>query len=198
MAYLPKLGITHDEALADLHGVDTVSGAAPFKGYELYVALARRILLLWPLYPILLTGRYLGGRALYRMIADRRIRWFGVCQMPTTVADSGTAATEWPKLAGVRDPIAIATLHVTGLAAIFILATPLPYVGSPSPQHVFGGRVERALTTIADAAFTTALDRSTSSTVRTCGWRRTGSPCRRRAPTGHEYCCPSSRKMAED
>jgi hypothetical protein len=49
-------------------------------GFDLYLVLCRRILLLWPAYPVLLLGRLTGiGPVIYRSIAARRRSLFGVC-----------------------------------------------------------------------------------------------------------------------
>jgi len=75
-------GIGHTTPLTDLFGIDRAGRL--YRGYELYVLLARRILLLLPLWPILLIGRASGiGPWLYTYAAARRRERFGVRETPT-------------------------------------------------------------------------------------------------------------------
>lgn len=81
-------GLTMEDILTDLYGVEVSTGALS-RGYELYVQLSRRILLLFPLYPVLVLGRAFSiGPAIYGFVARRRVAMFGVCEIPTLKADS--------------------------------------------------------------------------------------------------------------
>lgn len=74
-----KYGITLEVGLQDLVGVQLQSQRV-YQGYSLYSKLTRIILLLWPLAPLLLLGQVLKvGPIIYRWVAERRIRLFGVC-----------------------------------------------------------------------------------------------------------------------
>ena len=76
---MQSLGVSTAQALTDLVGVDAKSGKI-IAGYEFYIELTKRVMLLWPLWPVLTLGYATGiGPAIYRFIADRRTRLFGVC-----------------------------------------------------------------------------------------------------------------------
>ncbi|MGR6076968.1 thiol-disulfide oxidoreductase DCC family protein [Achromobacter xylosoxidans] len=76
-------GVSLEQGLTDLIGIDTdASEAGRHAGYELYLLLSRRLLILWVFYPILLLGKWTGlGPRAYRWVADRRTRLFGVCEI---------------------------------------------------------------------------------------------------------------------
>jgi predicted DCC family thiol-disulfide oxidoreductase YuxK len=72
-------GVSEDEALIDLVGVSPNGQIA--RGYDLYLQIAGRVLLIVPLWPILFIGGLMRvGPMAYRFIADRRRRLFGVCE----------------------------------------------------------------------------------------------------------------------
>src|SRR5690606_11144929 len=78
---LETYNIGKEAALVDLYGVDEHKGEVR-SGYALYLWLAQRMVLLWPLLPLLLAGRLFGiGAFLYRNIAKRRVALFGICQL---------------------------------------------------------------------------------------------------------------------
>ncbi|UIK04917.1 thiol-disulfide oxidoreductase DCC family protein [Neorhizobium galegae] len=73
-------GVTLEEGLTDLVGVDLTDGSR-VSGFDLYYSLTSRMVLLWPMRPILWIARMTGvGPAIYRYIADRRTKLFGVCE----------------------------------------------------------------------------------------------------------------------
>lgn len=78
---LANAGISLDEATNDLFGIDPVTGRSR-SGYDLYVYLSRRIVLLYPAFPILFCGYAFGiGPFVYRFIANRRRRIWGTCEI---------------------------------------------------------------------------------------------------------------------
>jgi len=73
-------GMTEDQAQTDMIGV--FEGGKLHQGYDLYLALSTRVLFLTPFWPLLKLGALTRiGPAIYRNIADRRRRLFGVCEM---------------------------------------------------------------------------------------------------------------------
>lgn len=65
-------GVDREALLRELHVLD---GERVHRGYRALLVLAGRLLLLWPLYPLLLAGLALGlGPRLYRALAERRPR----------------------------------------------------------------------------------------------------------------------------
>jgi predicted DCC family thiol-disulfide oxidoreductase YuxK len=80
---LSKQGVTLADSLQDIVGVEMPTGRR-WSGFELYSVLAHRLVALWPLLPLFwllsLTG---AGPAIYRYIAERRTRLFGVCETST-------------------------------------------------------------------------------------------------------------------
>lgn len=100
------VGLSEAEALRDLYGYDRRRNGL-YSGYGLYAELSKRLLLLVILAPLLLLGRWTGvGPLLYRIIADRRRRWFGVCNLAvdydrsrlveTPLSNIRTRRGEWP------------------------------------------------------------------------------------------------------
>lgn len=74
-----RYGITLESGLKDLIGVHSRLSET-YRGYCLYSKLSRIVFVLWPLFPFLLLGQITRvGPAIYRWIAERRIRLFGVC-----------------------------------------------------------------------------------------------------------------------
>lgn len=137
---LDEIGLDMDQALTDLYGVDGKSRRL-FCGYDLYVQLSRTLVLLWPLLPLLLLGRLLWiGPRIYRFIAERRTRLFGVCELPRR---------KFLRSVSVEDnrsgfPQAV-TLHVCLLILFYFAAVPAPYLGwSSLPNlgarlaHIYG------------------------------------------------------------
>lgn len=132
--WLLQMGIDPDDAQKDLYAVDSNSDKA-VKGYEFYVLLSRHVLLLLPIHPLLLIGRYLGGPAVYRFVADRRTRLFGVCQIPT-------AKPEYAILQGGQvinnnivpgDPMSVVFVHTMVLLVCFFVALPFPHLTEKPP-----------------------------------------------------------------
>ncbi|CAN5721782.1 hypothetical protein BH11PLA1_BH11PLA1_23990 [soil metagenome] len=77
-AALTSRGLASLDSVAlarDFHVIETnpAGGRRTALGYAGYLVLARRIILLWPLLPVLWLGKVSGlGPRLYRHIADRR------------------------------------------------------------------------------------------------------------------------------
>lgn len=119
-------GLTHDAVHRDLHGYDERAGRMA-RGYDLYVLLARSVIVLMPLWPLMVLGRVLGiGPWIYRRVADNRIRVFGLCALPTPKPD-------WKRGAHAvlrRSPIGAAiTVHFAVFAVGYVLAIPAPNIG---------------------------------------------------------------------
>lgn len=129
--WLNSLKIDHRDALTDLYGVEVANGNKATKGYDLYLLLAKYVLILTPFYPFLLVGRYIGGPAMYRFVADRRTRIFGVCNLPSPKPEyrllpaGKVPATE----IGDRNPITPISLHFVLLAAFYLVSMPAPFIG---------------------------------------------------------------------
>lgn len=130
--WLRTKGIEPADASRDLYGVDSNHGDQTHAGYDLYIALARNIFLLLPFWPFLVVGKWLRiGPVMYRFIADRRTRLFGVCELPTKKYEHLVKPTE----AAVNqdlirsNPIVIVSLHVALLSVGYLMATPAPFVG---------------------------------------------------------------------
>ena len=77
---LDEYGLSVNEALMDIVGVVPASKTL-LSGYALYDWLSSHLVLLWPCKPFLWLGRVgrIGPR-IYRYVADRRTRLFGVCE----------------------------------------------------------------------------------------------------------------------
>lgn len=127
MHWLKAHQVSEARALEDLHGYDAKSGSL-HAGYDFYVMLTREMVLLWPLFPILLLGKWTRiGPAAYRWVALRRRRLFGVCALPS------------PKRAplvyeeagdGHRQSLLVSTViyHILFLGLCYAVAIPAPYI----------------------------------------------------------------------
>lgn len=123
LLFAEQHGVTLKEGLTDLVGVALRDGQR-FDGYALYLTLARRMPVLWPVLIPLEFGRFLRiGPRLYRLVADRRIRMFGVCTtstipdrfVPARQSSSSISPTQvWP-VAVSSIIIALAALSVAFL-----------------------------------------------------------------------------------
>ncbi len=145
-------GIDPSDALTDLYGVEAAGKGQIEKGYEFYVLLTKHVLLLLPFYPLLVVGRFIGGPAIYRFIADRRTRLFGVCERPSAKPDYAVLApgAQAARRIGGRDPIVPISMHVAFLALVYLISIPAPFLGwSGKP---FAGAVQKLTTTAAKSA----------------------------------------------
>ncbi|WP_431323482.1 thiol-disulfide oxidoreductase DCC family protein [Rhizobium sp. YTU87027] len=127
-AWLVSYGIDPGDAQKDLYAIDAARTNNPVKGYDFYLFLSSHVLLLLPIYPILLVGKYLGGPAIYRFVAERRTKLFGICQIPTEKPDYRVLplGDSVPMAIGRRDPIGPTFLHMIFLMFSYILAIPAP------------------------------------------------------------------------
>lgn len=126
--YLEKLNISMDDALSDLYGIDERTGQIR-SGYSLYFWLTQRIVLLWPVAPILLIGFLFGiGPRLYRRIAVRRRELFGVCQLARPKASNSVSDGVDSK---AQPNIWVVTIfvHVLIIGIIYFVSIPAPYLG---------------------------------------------------------------------
>lgn len=123
---LAQYGISVDAALEDLHGVIPPQGTV-YAGYALYEALARHLLLLWIVIPILWLGRITTiGPSIYRYIAARRRAMFGVCTLPRPKPEWHTG----PRPSNELSPLLpIISWHVMLIGVIFAVSMPVPFVG---------------------------------------------------------------------
>ena len=128
--WLGERGIATEDALTDLYGVEAGSGRIS-SGYRFYERLTRKLVLLWPLHPLLILGRWLWiGPAIYRFIADRRTRLFGVCQLATPKPDIRVRGqTDCDRPIGPESPLLPVFGHWAVLALIYLAATPAPFAG---------------------------------------------------------------------
>jgi len=136
--WLVTHGIDPDDAQKDLYGVKIGPNSRPAKGYDFYLMLSREVLILLPLYPILLIGQLFGGRSIYRFIADRRTKIFGVCQIPTAKTEHNYLPTDVTLETEVTrgDPLAIVFIHMVFLGAAYLTTIPTPFIFLSAPAPV--------------------------------------------------------------
>ena len=122
---LAKYNISEDKALNDLYGV-TSSTQNNFYGYDFYVALARKLVLLWPLLPILYLAKVSKvGYFVYRFIAKRRRELFGICTFPRQ-----KTIRQVPRVKNSHQPLFHSVvIHVIFLTVCYFVAIPAPYIG---------------------------------------------------------------------
>ncbi|QKG66082.1 DUF393 domain-containing protein [Pseudomonas sp. B14-6] len=139
---LLKYNISNEEALTDLYGVNEETGKT-FGGYDLYCKLAIHLVLLWPVSPLLWLGRLFGtGAGIYRIIAVRRRKLFGVCTLARPKVNHDIQST--PVNRPSRLSIAVVA-HVMLLGTIYFFSIPAPYIGitgsssaGTSAAHFYG------------------------------------------------------------
>jgi len=142
--WLARRGVSVERAMEDLHGFDTGTGTLAW-GYGFYEALARHLVLLWPAYPLLLLGRWLRiGPLVYRWVALRRRRMFGVCTLPSR---KRAVPPLGPDDADPVQQAVVATVatHMLVLGLGYLVAIPTPYLPVPhfpnriaDAAHVYG------------------------------------------------------------
>jgi len=128
---LAELEIDKKEALTDLYGVIENNGQVK-SGYDFYIQLSKTLVLLWPFVPFLILGKlFKVGPVLYRFIARRRERMFGVCKVPRH---------KFVNLSNIllsRSYVVSATvLHVTFLTIFYLAAIPLPYLNIHTEKNI--------------------------------------------------------------
>jgi predicted DCC family thiol-disulfide oxidoreductase YuxK len=142
---IARIGLSTSEALKDLYGHDPKTGRI-WRGYDFYMEISKRLLLLWPAFAVFLLGRVLAiGPVIYRLIADRRVRWFGVCERAPEYGRASMGANLLLQGRRKRLPrsvfAAFLAIHA-GMAAIFFATLPL-FGSAPPPaflsqmSHVF-------------------------------------------------------------
>lgn len=139
--FLEKHEIHLKDALYDLYGVLDKSESIAF-GYDFYVLLSRKIVLLWPVFPILILAKLLYiGPLMYRFIAARRQRLFGACILSSPKIERQvqpvTSKEQYFSLSVV--------MHITFLACCYLIAMPAPYLGKAGfanaanqAAHIYG------------------------------------------------------------
>lgn len=137
--WIVSKGIDPQAAMHDLYGVEARAGDRLSHGYDLYITLTRNVFLLLPAYPILLLGKVLGvGPMIYRFVADRRTRLFGVCQLPGPKPEQRLvrAGASSGRAIAKADPIVSVGWHIILLSVIYLVMVPAPFVGWQSfPTH---------------------------------------------------------------
>jgi predicted DCC family thiol-disulfide oxidoreductase YuxK len=123
---LHHYGITTEAALEDLHGV-LPDQRVVRAGYALYELLARQLLLLWIVVPVLWLGRVLRiGPMIYRFIADRRRVMFGVCVLPSPKAEWNVVV---PQPTPARSLLfSMIACHVLLLGIVYLVSMPVRYL----------------------------------------------------------------------
>ncbi|MDB2476370.1 DUF393 domain-containing protein [Paracoccaceae bacterium] len=96
-------------------------------GYDLYLELSKTLILLYPLYPILRLGKALRlGPAIYRFIADRRTKYFGICTTPSHYKN-------WKTKEGISSYnlkiLPYILIHFFAFGLVFLISIPLPFMG---------------------------------------------------------------------
>lgn len=134
--YANQNGVSEEEALTDLVGVD--DNGKIYSGYDLYIRLSAIVLLLLPAWPVLVVGKLTGvGPMIYRFIADRRRKLFGVCELGTY-----RPRRDWTPIVA-RDRPSVAVGMIIGFMILLIpFVTTLPHVQPALGRNAM--RVSRA------------------------------------------------------
>ena len=98
------------------------------KGYDFYLHVSKTLPLLWLLYPLVLTFKYLKiGPVLYKYIAKRRIQMFGVCKIPTNTRKKGLIDSKLSHTNNSSNFSFFKAFLMTWLVFAIIYITDLPY-----------------------------------------------------------------------
>jgi predicted DCC family thiol-disulfide oxidoreductase YuxK len=120
---LEELGIDPAAALTDLYGACD-SGRTLASGYSFYMLLVKKLVLLWPIYPLLLAGKIFGvGNYIYSRIALKRVEWFGVCVLPSNKHSYQKNIAR--NSAGLVQKTV--SVHILLLSAIYLVSMPVPW-----------------------------------------------------------------------
>ncbi len=123
---LATYGISVDTALKDLHGVIPGENNVA-AGYDLYLLLARHVLVLWLALPLLWLGKILAvGPAMYRFVAARRKAMFGVCILPRP---KQTWVTAIPAQKPPNMLFQIVVWHAIFLGIVYSVTAPVLFLG---------------------------------------------------------------------
>jgi predicted DCC family thiol-disulfide oxidoreductase YuxK len=121
-------GVSEREALTDLVGVGPTGKV--YRGYGLYQRISAIVLLTLPLWPVLFLGRMLWiGPALYRFIADRRTRIFGVCTL-----GAYRARPEWEPAVSRGSQTAPGAVLLTFVVLLGTFVFRMPIISRVMPQ----------------------------------------------------------------
>ncbi len=120
-------GVTLQQGLIDLVGIDSKAGKR-YDGYALYETMSKRIALLWICWPILWLGRITRiGMPIYRFIADRRTKIFGVCEfsdIPDEYINKPKTIEALPSARVFTPIIGAVMITLVVMASLFILRLP--------------------------------------------------------------------------
>jgi predicted DCC family thiol-disulfide oxidoreductase YuxK len=131
MDFAAANGVTLQQGLTDLVGVDLQSGEKT-AGFALYDQITTKLLFLWPLKPLFWLSSLTGiGPKLYRWVADRRTKLFGVCEfsnipdrfLRSPVLHLNDNLTRPARRHSVLTTATVSTLLV--LAAAFLIRLPI-------------------------------------------------------------------------
>lgn len=132
-------GVSLQQGLADLVGVDLTAGER-VSGFTLYYSLTGRVFLLWPFRPLFWLGVVTGiGPVVYRYIADRRTKLFGVCEF-SNIPDRYMRPALSSELMGTEKATPIFHGMVTTLivlAAAFLVRLPIASTDPDSRHHAY-------------------------------------------------------------
>jgi predicted DCC family thiol-disulfide oxidoreductase YuxK len=121
-------GVSEDEALTDLVGV--TPGGRIYRGYDLYRRISATVALMLPLWPLLFLGQALRlGPLVYRLVADRRRRLFGVCAL-----GSHEPRMEWVPATLTKSSVTSSAVSLTFLVLFVAYAVRLPLISNALPQ----------------------------------------------------------------
>ena len=126
--WLKEKDIPENKALLDLYGYD-VGKKEISSGYNFYITLAKSLVLLWPVYPILMVGKWLRiGPLIYRWIALRRRKIFGICRVPSKKRGIKVLHVQSNDIFQ-KNTVNIIALHIIFLSLFYLLAIQAPYIG---------------------------------------------------------------------
>ena len=134
--WLNERNIPEDKALIDLYGYDSGKNEIS-SGYNFYITLARKLVLLWWVYPILIAGKWVKiGPIIYRWIALRRRKIFGICNIPSKKREINILK---PNINNEfqKKVVNILALNIIALGVFYLIAMPAPYIGYKGFQTPF-------------------------------------------------------------
>ena len=121
---LKLVKLNYENAMEDMHGYNVKENKF-YVGFDFYFICTKKIILLYPLFPIFLLAKYLKfGKIIYRFIATRRRRLFGTCLVRPVSYFKKEQLLIDEKISHIRLSI-ISSIFVSGIFFLFSMPIPL-------------------------------------------------------------------------
>ena len=121
---LKLVKLNYEDAMDDMHGYNVKENKF-YVGFDFYFICTKKIILLYPFFPIFLLAKYLKfGKIFYRFIATRRRRLFGTCQVRSISYFKKEQLAIDRRISHIRLSI-ISSIFISGFFFLFSMPIPL-------------------------------------------------------------------------